>query len=186
MKIAERIVMVLLLFVLIGGGAWIYFAVQYDQAEVRDAVARGEYEIRPEPEPEQDIEDIDWRTVYPNTIPIFVGDAQVQASIADSLSERIKGLSDTPFLPDNVVKLFAFGTPGAHSIWMKDMQYSLDIFWAAEDGTIVHIEENVSPDSFPTSFAAPDPVAWYVVEASAGFAATNSVEVGDMVVIPRN
>lgn len=46
MKLVERIVMVLLLLVLIGGAAWLYFSVTNKQQAIRDAVARGEYEIR--------------------------------------------------------------------------------------------------------------------------------------------
>ncbi len=181
MKLAERIVMVLLVVVLFGGGIWIYYGVQKEQQEVRDAVARGDFEIRPvEPEP---VETEDWRKFYPVTVPVVIGGVTVQASIADSLSERIKGLSDTPFLPDNVVKLFAFGVPGEHSIWMKDMQYSLDILWLAQDGVIVHIEEQVAPESFPESFASPIE-AWFVVEAAAGFVEKNGIEKGDKVTLP--
>lgn len=184
MKIAERIVMVLILLFLLGGGAWIYFAVQYEQKEVREAVARGDYEIPDEPEEDfTDVEIEDWRSIYPVTVTMLIGDTPVEASIADSLPERIKGLSNTPFLPDNVVKLFAFGVPGSHSIWMKDMNYSLDIIWMAESGEIVHIEENVSPETFPQSFSSPIP-AWYVVEASAGFVASNTISIGDKVVLP--
>jgi len=189
MKIAERIVMVVLLFLLVGGGVWIYFAVQHEQQEVRYAVARGEYEIRDDPIKEV-VQEEDWRAIYPNTIQILIGDVVVQASIADSLSKRIKGLSDTPFLPPQVVKLFAFGVPGTHSIWMKNMNYSIDIIWASEDGTIVHIEENVSPNTYSKespasseSFSSPVP-AWYVVETSAGFVASNTIAVGDKVVLP--
>lgn len=184
MKIAERIVMVLLVFILIGGGAWIYFAVQYEHKEVVEAVARGEYEIPLETEETKvEVPPEDWRVIYPNTVPITVGGVSVYASIADTLPTRIKGLSDTPFLPDNVVKLFAFGVPGKHSIWMKNMNYPIDIIWVAKEGNIVHIEENVSPDTYPESFSSPVE-AWYVVEASAGFAASNTVAIGDKVVIP--
>jgi len=48
----------------------------------------------------------------------------------------------------------------------------------------VHIEENVSPDTFPTSFSSPTP-AWYVVEAKAGFVEKNQITVGDELVIPQ-
>ncbi|MCB9812123.1 DUF192 domain-containing protein [Candidatus Nomurabacteria bacterium] len=182
MKIAERIVMVLILLCFVGGGAWIYFSVQYEQQQVRDAVARGEYE-RPIVEVVSETDPQDWRTIYPGTVGITIGGVHVEASIADTLSSRIKGLSDTPFLPEHVVKLFAFGVAGQHSIWMKDMKYPLDIMWVNQEGTIVHIEENVSPDTFPQSFASPTP-AWYVVEANAGFAASNTIAVGDEVVLP--
>jgi lipopolysaccharide export system protein LptC len=45
MKIAERIVMVLLLLVIFGGAIWFYWSWQNKQKEVREAVARGDYEI---------------------------------------------------------------------------------------------------------------------------------------------
>jgi len=74
--------------------------------------------------------------------------------------------------------------PGEHSIWMKDMNYAIDILWVAQEGNIVHIEENVSPDTFPTSFSSPTP-AWYVVEATAGFVSTHGIELGDELVVPQ-
>jgi uncharacterized membrane protein (UPF0127 family) len=183
MKIAERIVMVSLLLVLIGGGVWIYFAVQYEQQEVIEAVARGEYE-QPIEKGKPKVAPEDWRTIYPNTASITIGDTVVEASVADTLSKRIKGLSDTQFLPKSVVKLFAFGVPGNHSIWMKNMNYSIDIIWLAEDGEIVHIEDSVSPETFPEAFSSPIP-AWYVIETNAGFVASNTIAVGDMVVLPK-
>ena len=179
MKIAERIVIVLLLLIIVCGSAWIYFAVTSEQQEVRDAVARGEYEIREDPVVEETTTD-DWRRYYPVTTPITIGRSTVLASIAETVPERIKGLSDTPFLPENVVKLFVFGTNGRHSIWMKDMQYSLDIMWATKEGEIVHIEENVTPETYPESFASPTP-AWYVVEANAGFVEANNISLGDTI-----
>lgn len=175
--------MVLLVVVLTGGVAWGYFAVKHEREEVRAAVARGEYQIPDTPAINTQTKAENWQAIYPNTISVTIGSVMVQASVADSLAKRIKGLSGTPFLPEEVVKLFAFGVPGSHSIWMKDMNYALDIMWAAEGGEIVHIEENVSPDSFPTSFSSPVP-AWYVVEANAGFVEQNKIEIGDEVMIP--
>lgn len=190
MKIAERIVMVLLLFVLIGGSAWLYFSIQYEldkedikKQEINEAVARGEYEKPIITTEESNISPDDWHLVYPVTYKMFVGEAEVQASVADSLSTRIKGLSGTPFLPTNVVKLFAFGSAGPQSIWMKDMNYPIDIIWADEEGKIVHIEENVAPETYPDSFSSPIP-AWYVVETSAGFVASNTISTGDEIVLP--
>jgi len=184
MKNAERIVIVILLVGLFGGAAWGYYAVQDKRSDYRERVANGEFEIRKQLPPlASSTDQVDWRTIYPNTVGITIGDVPVQASIADTMSSRIKGLSDTPFLPDNVVKLFAFGVPGSHSIWMKDMNYAIDILWAAEDGTIVHIEETVAPETFPRSFASPVP-AWFVVETTAGFVGTHEITVGDKVVLP--
>lgn len=179
MKIAERIILVTLLLVFIAGGAWVYFTVQFEHQDKLDAVARGEFEIR---EDETEVTEKNWREIYPSTVQARIGSTTVEASVADSIAERIRGLSDTPFLPDHVVKLFAFGAPGNHSIWMKDMNYSIDIIWLDEDGEVVHIEESVSPESYPESFDSPVP-AWYVVEANEGFVSTNSIVLGDDFVV---
>ena len=190
MKIAERIVMVLLLFSLVGGGAWIYFSVQHmerkERAEIDAIVASRSYEIPLKSEgSEFETAPEEWRVVYPNTIPISIGGIALQASVADTLPKRIKGLSDTPFLPDNVVKVFSFGTPGPHSIWMKDMNYAIDILWTDNDGMVVHIEENVSPESYPDAFASPEP-AWYVIETNAGFVSRNEIKTGDEMMLQQN
>lgn len=186
MKIAERIVIVLLLIGIVGSGVWFVFYVRdlvadEHQQKVED-VALGKYQI-PTTTDEPEVTPETWQTIYPNTVTILIGETTVKASIADSLSERIGGLSGTPFLPDNVVKLFVFGTAGTHSIWMKDMNYSLDIMWLDQTGGIVHLEENVSPDTYPESFSSPVS-AWYVVEATAGFVAVNNIKIGDKVVLP--
>jgi hypothetical protein len=190
MKTAERIVIVALLLAFIGIGYGGYYAVQKHRADVRARVAAGEFEI-PDVDPVADAvnedknDPVNWRRFYPNTIQVTLAGVPVLASVADTMSTRIKGLSNTPYLPDNVIKLFAFGVPGSHSIWMKDMNYPIDIIWIAEDGTIVHIEENVSPDTFPQSFSSPTP-AWFVVETNAGFVAKHDVQVGDELIVPQS
>jgi uncharacterized membrane protein (UPF0127 family) len=178
MKLMERIVMVAILICIVGGGSWIYFAVQHDRSELREAVARGDFEIRKEEQTETTIDD--WERIYPSTVPVMIASTSVQASVADTLAERIKGLSNTPFLPPQVVKLFVFESLGSHEIWMKDMNYSIDIIWADQDGYIVHIEERVSPETYPQSFGSPVP-AWFVVETSAGFVEANGIQIGDKI-----
>jgi uncharacterized membrane protein (UPF0127 family) len=181
MKVAERVVMVVLLIAFVAACVYVVLFIKRHDQELRAAVKRGDFEIRNDTattSPES------WRIYYPELVPIVIGSTTVQASVADSIPERIKGLSDTPFLPEGVVKLFAFGTEGEHSIWMKDMNYSIDILWVAEEGNIVHIEENVSPDTYPESFKSPVP-AWYVIETNAGFVASTSLKVGDEVIVPK-
>lgn len=190
MKTAERIVIVVLLLAFVGVGYAGYYAVQQNRAELRAEVAAGEFEI-PDVDPievaqsEDKNDPVNWRRFYPNTVPVTLGGISVQASVADTMSTRIKGLSETPYLPDDVVKLFAFGVSGSHSIWMKDMNYAIDIIWIAEEGAVVHIEENISPETFPSSFGSPTP-AWFVVETNAGFVAENGIKVGDELVIPHS
>jgi uncharacterized membrane protein (UPF0127 family) len=182
MKTAERIVMVVIVLVLAGGAVWLYVTLKNEDKELRDAVKRGDYEIPLDKKTTEAEED--WRTYYPELVPIVIGSTTAYASVADSMPELIKGLSDTPSLPDTVVKLFAFGSTGKHSIWMKDMNYPIDIIWLDESGTIVHIEENVSPDTYPEPFVSVKP-SRYVIETNIGFVASSSLSVGDEVIVPK-
>lgn len=124
-----------------------------------------------------------WELIYPGTQKMKIKDLIVDVSVAKTWPERIKGLSGTPYIPDNLVKLFIFDTPALHSIWMKDMQYSIDILWVDTDNIIIHIEENATPESYPSLFVPNEP-ALYVIEAGAGFVAKNQIKIGDTIILP--
>ncbi len=112
-----------------------------------------------------------------------IGATLVSVSVADTPAERIAGLSGTPALPADTVKLFVFESEGPQPIWMKDMRYPIDIMWVDSAGLVVHTETAVSPDTFPQSFASPVP-ARYVIEAESGFLAKHNVTVGTPVTLP--
>lgn len=120
---------------------------------------------------------------FTETVPMYIAQVPVMASVADTASERQQGLSGTPYLPDGVVKLFVFESETPHGFWMKDMLYDIDIAWVRNDGTIVHIEPNVPANSYPTIFR-PDAPALYVIETQAGFLAEQGIIVGDTVTLP--
>lgn len=133
--------------------------------------------------PEVKAEDA-WKIIYPVTVPMIIGSVEVKASIAKSWPERITGLSGTPYLPEDVVKFFIFDSSGFHSIWMKDMNYPIDIIWVNEESKIVYIKKDASPDSYPESFTSEE-LAMYVIETTAGFAEKNQIKVGDSVILPK-
>lgn len=125
------------------------------------------------------VSDYDWGPLT----TIRIGATLVQASVADTALTRMVGLSNTPPLPPGVVKLFVFEQDGPQSIWMKDMRYPLDILWLDQSGRVVHIVPDVSPDTYPNSFASPVP-ARYVIETRAGFATEQGIAVGTPVTLP--
>jgi uncharacterized membrane protein (UPF0127 family) len=128
--------------------------------------------------------EVSWETIYPNTKPMQIGSTSVLASVAESWTQRIRGLSGTPYLPEDVVKLFIFDSSGYHSIWMKDMNYAIDIIWVSEQGLIVHTVAGATPESYPAMFV-PDVPAKYVIETVDGFVAKNNLRVGHTVVLPN-
>lgn len=104
-------------------------------------------------------------------------------SIADEPDELVQGLSGTPSLGEFEGKLFIFPKEDYYAMWMKDMLFSLDIIWINNDLKIVHIEENVSPETYPDSFVSDTP-ARFVLEVNAFAAKNANVMVGDSVTLP--
>ena len=115
---------------------------------------------------------------------VAISDAVVHVHVADTPSSRAQGLSGTPPLSTGQGLLLDFKTSGPQGIWMKDMSYPLDLIWLDIEGRVVHIEKNVSPDSYPQVFSSPHP-ARYVLEARAGFAQRHEVVEGTMATFAR-
>jgi uncharacterized membrane protein (UPF0127 family) len=125
-----------------------------------------------------------WQSIYPDTKKMTLGNIVVDVSVADTWPERIQGLSNTPYLPEHVVKLFVFDSSGVHSFWMKEMNYSIDIIWLSEDNEVVHIVEGAAPESYPAMFS-PEREAMYVIETADGFVKKNGVTIGSKVTLPE-
>lgn len=120
-----------------------------------------------------------------NKKTIKVGSSEVKIDIADSNSERQKGLSGRNSLADNEGMLFVFEqndtTP---SFWMKDMNFSIDIIWI-DDGKVEKVEKNVSPEPGVSDSKLkvyyPGSTIDYALEVPAGFSDKNNVGVGTTV-----
>jgi uncharacterized protein len=114
---------------------------------------------------------------------IYVNRVAFSVSVADDKAERQQGLSGVASLPTYGGKLFIFDTAAQHGIWMKDMQIPLDILWFDENFTLIHIEENVLPETYPAIFS-PTENARYVLEINA-FAAQNAgIGLGSTLTLP--
>jgi len=113
---------------------------------------------------------------------VTVGDATIYVETASTKASRERGLSGRDSLAPNTGMLFVFDTDGVWGIWMKDMKFSIDILWLAEDGTVLTIVPNASPDSYPTSFRPTSP-ARFVLELPAGFASSHDVDIGSKFVL---
>lgn len=111
---------------------------------------------------------------------IYIEETAVTVSIADTLLERQQGLSGVTELDPLQGKLFVFDEEGYYGMWMKDMLMPLDIIWINNDMTVVHVEKNLEPETYPTAFTSSEP-ARFVLEVNAFFADTFSVNIGDKV-----
>ena len=108
---------------------------------------------------------------------VQLDDKILQVYIADTDPRRMRGLmfETENFLADDKGMLFVFDEPGSRSMWMKNMQFSLDIIWFNETGTVVAIEKNVPPCITPVEVMSCKSVgvsadnAQYVLEMTSGY-----------------
>lgn len=100
---------------------------------------------------------------------------------------RQQGLSGRSEVPPDYGMLFVFPAKDRHSFWMKDMRVPIDIIWLSDTGTgtgtIVGIEEAVSPSTYPMTFMAPVLVR-YVLETRAGEAGRRGWGIGTTISLP--
>lgn len=110
---------------------------------------------------------------------LSLGDNAYTLEIADTPEKRVLGLSGRESLGKLEGMLFVFDKPGFHGIWMKDMNFDIDILWLDQDKRVVHIKEHASPSSYPTVFY-PRERSRYVIELKAGEIARNGITQGDI------
>lgn len=108
-----------------------------------------------------------------------IDDVTIALTVADTPEERIQGLSGQPSLGKADGKLFIFDEKDFHGIWMKNMNFPIDIIWLDDDLTIIDITADVSPDTFPRTFEPPRPVR-FVLEVNAHFADSFNIAAGDV------
>ena len=111
---------------------------------------------------------------------IMVDEVPLQVQIADSEPRRIRGLMFQDQLPYDQGMIFVFEKPGLYSLWILNMQFSLDMIWFDQDGKIVHIEKDVPPCKTALEIATcqsviPDEEAVYVLEVTSGFIDHNNI-----------
>ena len=117
------------------------------------------------------------------TYVVHLNDVALEVTVADEEAERIKGLAGVESLRDFEGKLFIFDDAKHYGIWMKDMLIPIDILWFDEELRVIHIERNVSPSSYPDTFA-PDEPARFVLETKAYFVDSLKIEEGDRLIVP--
>jgi len=116
--------------------------------------------------------------IFKDKTHIVLGDSALIVEIADTSAERARGLSSRDSIPNGWGMFFIFDKPGLHSIWMKEMNFPIDIIWLSDKKQVISIKENVSPNSYPTTFE-PAREALYVLEVKSGFVQENGIKLGD-------
>ena len=116
---------------------------------------------------------------FNNTGALLVYDGyRYVLEIANSSESRQKGLAGRDKLAMNHGMLFVFDEPGRNCFWMKDMLISLDIMWLDSQYRVLHIEQNVQPDTYPSEHFCYEGQSKYVIELNAGEVKKSGIKVG--------
>ena len=111
---------------------------------------------------------------------IKVDKIPLEVQIADTEPRRVRGLMFQDQLPYDQGMIFVFDQPGLYSLWMLNMQFSLDMIWFDQDGKVVHIEKDIPPCKTPLEITTcqsiiPENDAVYVLEVTSGFVDQNNI-----------
>lgn len=110
----------------------------------------------------------------------------VEAAIADTLSKRYIGLSETDTLPEDRGMLFIHDGSDEHTYVMRNMSFGIDIVFIASNGTITAIHEAPAPGPNENGNEQQYRGAGqYILEVNRGWTAERGIEVGDGVRFER-
>lgn len=114
---------------------------------------------------------------------VMIGPATITVDLAETQTERTRGLSGRKTLSEGEGMLLVFATPDRWGIWMPKMRFPIDAVWIDADRHIVHIAENILPETYPKVFQ-PDLPALYILEVPAGTAGRHGWRAGDIATLP--
>ncbi len=102
----------------------------------------------------------------------------IEIEIVDTPELRKKGLSGRQQLENKKGMLFKYDEPSLRNcIWMKDMNFSLDIIWLNDKKEVTDVKKDVSPETFSESFC-PKGETQYVLEVNSGNADSFGISEG--------
>lgn len=118
----------------------------------------------------------------PNVKKVTIGNSVYDLQVADTQDERELGLSGQKDLPKNGGMLLDFDKEGDWGIWMKNMNFNIDIAWLDKSGKVVGVQKNASPNTYPNSYNA-SVDSRYIIELPSGTLDKNNINVDNFVKI---
>ena len=108
-----------------------------------------------------------------------IGEMAFKLDVADTDQKRETGLSGRERMADDEGMIFLFGRSALWPIWMKGMNFPIDIIWLNAN-KVVDIKRSVPPEDVPS------PTRYYpvseadaVIELNAGMAERAGIKLGD-------
>lgn len=114
-------------------------------------------------------------------VQIDINGIKIEAEVAKTTEQKVKGLAGRNNLLENKGMFFIFSEPGIYEMTMAGMKFPLDAIWILND-KVADLTENIEyPD--PTSLK--EPIIYkpkfeanYVIEVNQGFISRNGIKLG--------
>ncbi|MCR4280802.1 MAG: DUF192 domain-containing protein [Candidatus Kaiserbacteria bacterium] len=104
---------------------------------------------------------------------IYIDDKTFHVWVAKTDQEREEALNNKDSMPEDSGMIFVFDQDGIYPVSVSQMHFPVDIIWLSQAGSIVAIENEVSPArAYP---ARPSVPARYVLLLSGGVADKNYI-----------
>ena len=116
----------------------------------------------------------------PSQAKTVIGGLSYQLEVVETPTARQIGLSARDFLPADHGMLFVFDDTSYHGIWMKDMNFAIDIIWLDANGVVVDLATQVAPESYPRVWRAQE-ASKFVIELNAGEVERANLMIGEIV-----
>lgn len=111
---------------------------------------------------------------------LTIHNTKISVDVADTEAKRTKGLSGRDTLSYGAGLLMKFDEDGSPGIWMKDMNFPIDIIWIDKDWVVRDVTPSVGPETYPQAFYPKEPIR-YILEVPAGFADIRNITIGSTV-----
>ena len=117
---------------------------------------------------------------------VTIGKVKLNAIVADTFTKKVIGLMFRRSLPKNTCMLFPFGNAANQGIWMRNMEFPIDILWLDGRKRVSGMKKGAQPGrgffDFKTYY--PERPSKYIVEFQSGFLSRNKVTPATRVIFP--
>ena len=113
---------------------------------------------------------------------VTIGGTTISVEIANTPLVQEQGLGGRSSLPSGSGMLFVFDHDDRWGIWMKNMQFPIDIVWVDKNEVITTIKQNVTPETYPNVFYPTSP-SRYVIELPGGYTKKEGIAEGTKIVL---
>ena len=133
-----------------------------------------------------------WWQVQQNQSLVRLDSHSYHVAIMRTNAQLTKGLSGTDSLPSDQAMLFVFPGNAKWQMWMKDMNYPIDMVWLNNNDRVVATVKNAQPSSYNKAnpsesvIFTPSQTAHYVIELPGGTIERTGIKNGDLAGLPSN